>query len=226
MSAEVAALSTIVQVKRALGNIGQPPSEGNDVKGEETDSLVTTVGGSLIAMVCVGAIVSGGTSFILGGKGQCLLHEHSLLRWLTYMEYSCFVFVSKSFLCPAALSMVMTASVLVDVASITLFALAPYAVYQKYQLAELGGMRGQMNDLRQVCYLMCSDVIGFVGLLPFGFWLRLEQPTLLRMAPSRFLTSVYSPSAPFSFLQSTNEFKAENDKLTANVDALEASAAG
>ena len=62
MSAEVAALTTFVKVKKAIGNIGQTPTDGDNVKGEETDSLVTTVGGSLIAMVCVGAIVSGGKS--------------------------------------------------------------------------------------------------------------------------------------------------------------------
>ena len=60
--------------------------------------------------------------------------------------------------------MVVTTSFLVDVASVTLFALAPYAVYQKYQLAELGGMRGQMNDLRQV-RVPYPFSVSF-----FGFW--------------------------------------------------------
>jgi hypothetical protein len=50
--------------------------------------------------------------------------------------------------------MVLTVSILVDVASLWVLALAPYAVYQKHQLAELGGMRGQQNALRQVRILL------------------------------------------------------------------------
>jgi hypothetical protein len=50
--------------------------------------------------------------------------------------------------------MVLTVSVLVDVASLLILALAHYALYQKYQLNELGEMRGQHNALRQVRLLL------------------------------------------------------------------------
>lgn len=46
--------------------------------------------------------------------------------------------------------MFVTISILVDVASISLIALAPYTIYQKRQLRKLGGLRGQQNELRHV----------------------------------------------------------------------------
>jgi hypothetical protein len=45
-------------------------------------------------------------------------------------------------------SFFMIAAQLVDLASITLILFAPYVAYQKWQLASLGGMRGQQNRLR------------------------------------------------------------------------------
>jgi hypothetical protein len=75
-----------------------------------------------------------------------------LYRSLTLEGYNdlnnCFLFAFP------VLSMVLTVSILVDVASLWVLALAPYAVYQKHQLAELGGMRGQQNALRQVRILL------------------------------------------------------------------------
>jgi len=46
-------------------------------------------------------------------------------------------------------SMMMTQGYLVDVASVMTMGLAPYCVYQKRELKELGGLRGQQNELRQ-----------------------------------------------------------------------------
>jgi hypothetical protein len=45
-------------------------------------------------------------------------------------------------------SFFMIAAQLVDLASLTLIVSAPYVAYQKWQLASLGGMRGQQNRLR------------------------------------------------------------------------------
>lgn len=64
--------------------------------------------------------------------------------------------------------MLFTVSSIVDVASVLLFVLAPLTVYQKAKLKELGGMRGQINEMRM----------------------------------------------------SVNEFSAENEKLTQNIDNL------
>jgi hypothetical protein len=46
--------------------------------------------------------------------------------------------------------MLLSGSLLVDLASICLFGMAPYVVYQKIQLSKLGGMREQQNQLRAV----------------------------------------------------------------------------
>jgi len=46
-------------------------------------------------------------------------------------------------------SLMFTNSHLVDAASFTTAALAPYAAYQKHNLQRLGGFRGQQNSLRQ-----------------------------------------------------------------------------
>jgi hypothetical protein len=45
--------------------------------------------------------------------------------------------------------MVLTQGHIVDAASYSTAALAPYAAYQKHKLQGLGGMRGQQNSLRQ-----------------------------------------------------------------------------
>jgi hypothetical protein len=45
-------------------------------------------------------------------------------------------------------SFFMITAQLVDLASITLMLFAPYVAYQKWQLASLGGLRGQQNRLR------------------------------------------------------------------------------
>jgi hypothetical protein len=45
-------------------------------------------------------------------------------------------------------TLVLTDGHLVDAASYTTVGLAPYAAYQKHQLQQLGGMRGQQNQLR------------------------------------------------------------------------------
>ena len=44
--------------------------------------------------------------------------------------------------------MVFTVSSIVDVASICLFGLAPLVVFQKAKLHKLGGLRGQINEMR------------------------------------------------------------------------------
>jgi uncharacterized protein YlxW (UPF0749 family) len=46
-------------------------------------------------------------------------------------------------------TMVLTQGHVVDAASYSTAALAPYAAYQKHKLQGLGGMRGQQNSLRQ-----------------------------------------------------------------------------
>lgn len=45
-------------------------------------------------------------------------------------------------------SFFMISAQLVDLASLTLILFAPYCLYQKWQLASLGGLRGQQNRLR------------------------------------------------------------------------------
>ena len=121
------ALQTAWKVKSALGSLGSNPFDGepDKVKGEDTDSLVTSVNGGLFAMFALGAMAT------------------------------------------AVLSMVATISVLVDVASISLLMLAPYTVYQKRTLRKLGGMRGQLNGLRQVRSLekarpLCDPLLLFL----------------------------------------------------------------
>jgi ATP-dependent protease ClpP protease subunit len=58
-----------------------------------------------------------------------------------------------NFLEPAVASSVTTMALtqghVVDAASYSTAALAPYAAYQKHKLQGLGGMRGQQNSLRQ-----------------------------------------------------------------------------
>ena len=46
--------------------------------------------------------------------------------------------------------MVLTASAVVDFASVTILVLAPIAIVQKQKLNELGSLRAQQNQLRQV----------------------------------------------------------------------------
>jgi hypothetical protein len=57
--------------------------------------------------------------------------------------------VSAVGLVSGIMSFFMIASRLVDIASLTLILFAPYVAYQKWQLAGLGGMRGQQNRLRK-----------------------------------------------------------------------------
>lgn len=45
-------------------------------------------------------------------------------------------------------TMVLTQGHVVDIASLSTMLLAPYAAFQKRQLKNLGGMRGQQNELR------------------------------------------------------------------------------
>ena len=54
--------------------------------------------------------------------------------------------------------MLLTASAVVDFASITLLVLAPIAIVQKQKLNELGTLRAQQNELRQVRVLCHSFV--------------------------------------------------------------------
>ena len=46
--------------------------------------------------------------------------------------------------------MFLTASAVVDFASVTLLVLAPIAIVQKQKLNELGSLRAQQNQLREV----------------------------------------------------------------------------
>jgi hypothetical protein len=46
------------------------------------------------------------------------------------------------------ISFFMISAQLVSIASLTLMLFAPYVAYQKWQLASLGGLRGQQNRLR------------------------------------------------------------------------------
>ena len=50
--------------------------------------------------------------------------------------------------CSAA-TLFLTEGHIADAASFSTFALAPYAAYQKRQLKDLGGLRGQHNALRE-----------------------------------------------------------------------------
>ncbi len=53
-------MQTALQIKIALASIGSPPVEDSEVKGEETDDLVTGIGSSLFYVAAMIAIVSAG----------------------------------------------------------------------------------------------------------------------------------------------------------------------
>jgi hypothetical protein len=55
-----------------------------------------------------------------------------------------------------ACSMLLTASAVVDFASVTVMVLAPIAIVQKQKLNELGSLRTQQNQLREVRGKMSS----------------------------------------------------------------------
>lgn len=56
---------------------------------------------------------------------------------------------SKSSVTCSAATLFLTEGHIADAASFSTFALAPYAAYQKRQLKDLGGLRGQHNALRE-----------------------------------------------------------------------------
>lgn len=56
----MASIQTAIQIQSSLASIGSPPVEESQVKGGETDSLVTGVGNSWLYMAAFIAIVSAG----------------------------------------------------------------------------------------------------------------------------------------------------------------------
>ena len=56
-------IQTAIQIQSSLASIGSPPVEETQVKGEETDSLVTGVGNSWLYIAALIAVVSAGKTF-------------------------------------------------------------------------------------------------------------------------------------------------------------------
>ena len=92
--------------------------------------------------------------------------------------------------------MALTASIVVDIASLSVLVLTPIAIAQKRKLSNLGGMRTLQNKLRKVRQ---------------GHSTSIAQPI---MAPQPFLEST----------QTVNTLTTQNLSLKANVSELQSNA--
>ena len=80
---------TLLKAKLALSSIGSSPfgSNGNSVKGEDTDNLITNVQNSWLYIVAAAGVISGGKAAI---ETQRLKHTHTHTH--THTEIHCWLF--------------------------------------------------------------------------------------------------------------------------------------
>ncbi len=139
-------MEAAVQSFTVLRMIGQSPfGEGKfAVVGEETDGAVTGFSLGFMGIVALVAIGSGSESVNLAELVTSV--GSSVVNMAFGPDFCTCIICLLHF---KVVSMVLTASHIVDAACISLFILTPIAVAQKVKLNKLGTLRSQHNELRE-----------------------------------------------------------------------------
>jgi hypothetical protein len=139
-------------VRTHVAAVSRSASDLSQAAGDNTRalSMATTVAALTTWQATKQSLASIGSNPLAKDEttGETVVKGESTDAVVTSVALTPVAVVAAVGLVSGLVSFFMIAAQLVDLASITLILFAPYVAYQKWQLASLGGMRGQQNRLR------------------------------------------------------------------------------
>jgi hypothetical protein len=138
------------RVRSQVAAVGQSALDLSQVGGDDTwaFSIATSVAALTTLQATKRSLATIGSNPLTQHGGETVVKGEATDAIITHVALTPVAAVAVTGLVSGMVSFFMISVQLVDIASLTLILFAPYVVYQKWQLALLGGLRGQQNRLR------------------------------------------------------------------------------